>query len=85
VRYMCARGLRRDPEEKSSAKGARQATAAAVGAPDLDEAEWALAKMALIKEIVDGLRICFDFYIGTQLLYNSELQQYEEVYSRVFI
>lgn len=53
----------------------------AVEVDPMKEYEAMVARLNLCKEVVDGLRIYFDFTLGTLLLYDYERPQFDEARS----
>ncbi|RXG72139.1 Male-specific lethal 3-like protein, partial [Armadillidium vulgare] len=68
VRFFALRYLARSREKRRS---------------EPRERDKAFMTLDLCKEVVDGLRICFDFYVHTLLLYPRERQQAEKLKSAI--
>nr|AHI85703.1 male-specific lethal 3 [Macrobrachium nipponense] len=64
VRFFAVRYIPRTKERRRS---------------ELKERDKTFLTLHLCKEVMDGIRICFDFHIETHLLYSKELKQAEKL------
>lgn len=77
VRHFCRSLVERNNDECPRSRNNRQSVVPPRPTEKADELEWITAQVYLVKEVVQGLRLCFDFRCKSQLLYGVEQSEYD--------
>lgn len=75
--YACTLTANKNPDRTRAAQ--RTNSTSSNTSSNAGEAANSSGQLALCKEVVDGLRISFDFLIDLQLLYAEERVQHEQI------
>lgn len=79
VQQFCRNIIERNGDECPRSRGNRQSVVPPRPTDKADELEWITAQIYLVKEVVQGIRLCFDFRCKSQLLYAVEQSAYDQV------